>query len=104
MSVRMKKSVLHPGVARRIRWHVAHTKLNETAYAAAIGSKRSQVNSWRMGYTRPSLDAGLAMCRRYGLTLEFIYRGDDKGLPAHLFEAWREFALANPPSPPNPLE
>ncbi|WP_138472556.1 helix-turn-helix transcriptional regulator [Poseidonocella sp. HB161398] len=85
----MAETAPYPDVAQRVRWHRTLTGLNQDAYAKSIGAKRSQISNWELGLQRPSVDFALALSDRYGLTLDFIYRGRDEALPLALLEAWR---------------
>jgi len=85
----MADTAPYPDVAERVRWHREFTGLNQANYAETIGAKRSQLSNWELGLKRPSIDVALSMNDRYGLTLDFLYLGDDSRLPKHLFDAWR---------------
>lgn len=79
----------HDGVAERVRWHRQLLGLTQQEYADAIGAQRSQVKNWEAGTRRPSIDFGLKLSARYGVTLDWLYRGRDEMLPPSLFESWR---------------
>lgn len=60
----------------------------QTAIVAALGSNFSAAlwNNWERGRDRPSLDLANMLCRRFQLTLDWIYRGDRGGLPLRLIQ------------------
>jgi hypothetical protein len=51
---------------------------------AAIGEEENKFSQWRNGKHRLALEAADALCNRYGLTLDWLYRGDMRGLPHEL--------------------
>lgn len=75
-------------IAARLRWHRALVDLNQDAYAERINCKRSQLSNWEAGTARISLDAALALRKRYGLSLDFIYEGIADALPMTLRNAF----------------
>ena len=77
-------------IATRLRWHRALTGLTQKDYAAKIGQKRATLNNWEGGDYRLSLDGALALRRTYGLSLDFMYEGNDDALPMTLRNAWRD--------------
>lgn len=50
-------------------------------FAAAAGMSPQALNNYEKGRSRPALDVALVLCDRFGLTLDWIYRGDPGGLP-----------------------
>ncbi|PQO23384.1 hypothetical protein C2I36_08030 [Rhodobacteraceae bacterium WD3A24] len=77
-------------IAARLKWHRELEGLDQRAYAAAIGVKRSTYSLWEAGSHRLSLNGALALRRRWGLSLDFMYEGIDDALPMTLRRAWRE--------------
>lgn len=43
-------------------------------------------SQYESGERRITLEASLVLCDKYGVTLDWIYRGDESGLPRHLIE------------------
>lgn len=80
-------------IAARIRWHRELEGLTQKEYAEKIGQKRPALNNWESGDYRLSLDGALAMRRTYGLSLDFMYEGNDDALSMTLRAAWRERPL-----------
>lgn len=54
---------------------------NQSDFATHAGIGKSTLNQWESGTQRPSLDEAAKLCDRYGLTLEWIYRGNPFGVP-----------------------
>ncbi len=75
-------------IAARIKWHRSLSGMLQNEYAESIGAKRSALSLWEAGTHRLSLDGALALKNRYGLTLDFLYLGDDGSLPMTLRQAW----------------
>ena len=43
-------------------------------------------SQYESGERRITLDAANTLCDKYGVTLDWIYRGDESGLPGRLIE------------------
>lgn len=83
-------------IARRIVWHRTEVeKVRQLDYAEMIGVKRAALNNWESGDYRLSLDGALAMRKRFGLSLDFMFEGIDDALPMTLRQAWRDRPLVN---------
>lgn len=78
-------------IGARLKWHREQIEqLNQAEYAATIGAKRARYSHWENGSFRLSLDGALALRKRYGLSLDFLYEGIDDALPMTLRKAWRD--------------
>lgn len=55
--------------------------LTQSELADAAGIGRNTYNQWERGKGRPGLGEALKLCDKFGLTLDWIYRGDPSGLP-----------------------
>lgn len=75
-------------IAERLKWHREITGLNQADYATSIGFKRSAYSLWEAGTHRLSLDGGLALRNKYGLSLDFMYEGIADALPMTLRNSW----------------
>ena len=75
-------------IAERLKWHRNSLGLNQDDYAETIGVKRSALSLWEAGTHRLSLDGALALRRKYGLSMDFMYDGIDDALPMTLRNAW----------------
>lgn len=58
--------------------------LTQTKFARSIGVTQGTVAGWEGGHRPPGLKIGHALCDKYNLTLDYIYRGDTSGLPLSL--------------------
>lgn len=79
-------------IAARLKWHRALLGKTQEEYAVKAGLKRAQLNNWEGGDHRIGLDGARALRKTYGLSLDFIYEGDDNALPMNL----RNALLDNP--------
>ncbi len=61
--------------------------LSQTDFGKGAGIKKSTYNQYEKGKERPALDEAMKLCERYGLTLDWIYRGDPSGLKYELADA-----------------
>ena len=59
----------------------AMSDLNQKESVETHGFHQPQYNNWERGIRRISIDEAIGLCDRYGLTLDFIYRGRADGLP-----------------------
>lgn len=75
-------------IAERLKWHREIEGLSQADYAATINTKRPAYSLWEAGTHRLSLDGALALRKRYGLSLDFMYEGIDDALPMTLRRAW----------------
>ena len=75
-------------IAERLRWHRNLEGVTQVEYAKALGVKRSALNNWESGHFRLSIDGALALRKRYGLSLDFMFEGIDDALPMTLRKAW----------------
>ena len=58
----------------------AFSDLSQKAWAEKNGFSPTQYNNWEKGTRRISVDAAETLMDRYGLTLDYIYRGRVDGL------------------------
>jgi DNA-binding XRE family transcriptional regulator len=58
----------------------------QSAFAREISIDPPRYNNWERGNARISIDGAIALCGRFGLTLDWIYLGDRSGLPARIAE------------------
>jgi transcriptional regulator with XRE-family HTH domain len=75
-------------IAARLRWHRELLGLTQEQYAERLGVKRARYSRWEAGKDRLSLDGGLALRKKYGLSLDFMYEGNPDTLPMTLRNAW----------------
>lgn len=71
-------------VAANLRAIVAVIGGNQSDVAAAIGASKSKFGNWLRGDNFPDPHAMWLLCERYGVTMDWIFRGRIFGLPGHL--------------------
>lgn len=76
-------------IAERLIWLRSLEGMTQKEYAAAIGVKRPALNNWESGAYRLSLDGALAIQARFGVSLDFMYCGNDAALDMTIRKAWR---------------
>lgn len=59
----------------------AESSMNQKEWAEKHGFGVTQYNNWEKGIRRITVDEAERLCARYGLTLDFIYRGILSGVP-----------------------
>lgn len=83
----------HPRSIEAIADRLARTRaalgLNQTELCARAGLAKNTYNQWECGHGRPGLDYAIQLCEAFGLTLDWIYLGDDSGLRGHLLDRLR---------------
>jgi DNA-binding XRE family transcriptional regulator len=70
----------------------ALTDLNRAAIAASVGVTGPAWTEFAKGRAAPKWEVALRICRRYGVTLEWLYRGQEYGLPADVRSKLRKKA------------
>lgn len=70
--------------ARLLAVRRAMSDLNQKDWAEKNGFNQTQYNNWENGKRRIPVEAAERLCERYGLTLDFVYRGRRDGLPDNL--------------------
>lgn len=81
-------------VARRLRLTRRALGMTQAEVAETCGIGRTAFNQYETGTRLLTLTAALALCGAFGLTLDWLYRGDPSGLPHRLFEAIRAASKA----------
>jgi transcriptional regulator with XRE-family HTH domain len=87
-----------PEIARRLR--VLREALGyetQGQMAAELGMTSNSWNNYERGFSRINLDAGLAIQRRWGVPLDWLYIGSTAMLPAHLAEKIRRIESRETP-------
>lgn len=59
-------------------------EISQSEFARRCGIGVSNWNNAESGYNRIGVDTALAVCRRTGITLDYIYRGIEANLPRAL--------------------
>lgn len=70
--------------ARRLALTREALGLTQTDFCEGAGISQPRYSPFESGKRRLSLDAALALCTHYAVTLDWLYRGDPSGLPVHL--------------------
>jgi DNA-binding XRE family transcriptional regulator len=63
---------------------------NAATLAAEFGVKGPRWSQWENGRHLADVRTMVRLCRRYGVTLDYLYIGDESGLPRRLFDAIRQ--------------
>lgn len=93
----MTRDPLPPGasvaeIARRIVATREALGLRSVDVCNDLGFRSNMYAQWESGDRRPNLDDMIRFCARYGLTLDWIYRGDMSGLQHGLATKLRQLA------------
>lgn len=86
------QSVIDPGdtgdlardVARRLAAARKALGLDQEEFGAGGNLSQPRYNQYETGRRLLTLSAAMALCERYNLTLDYLYRGDPSGLPYRL--------------------
>lgn len=54
---------------------------NAAAFSRSVGITAQALNNWEQGIGVPQFDNGLKLIKRFGVTLDWLYRGSTVGLP-----------------------
>ena len=57
---------------------------SQVEFCRAAGVAANAWNNYETARSRPTLNVAVQLCDRFGLTLDWIYRGDAGGLPHRL--------------------
>jgi transcriptional regulator with XRE-family HTH domain len=76
-------------IGDRLRWHRDLLGLSQDDYSKLIQTERPIYSHWETGRSRLSLDGALRIREKHGLTLDFLYTGDDNTLPLAFRHALR---------------
>jgi transcriptional regulator with XRE-family HTH domain len=77
-------------VGRRLRQTRAALGIEDLQeFGEAAGLEQSLYNRFDNGKRLLTLQAAMKLCERYQLTLDWLYRGIDSGLPRHLSDDLR---------------
>ena len=68
-------------IGLRLRLTREVLNLTQAEFADRCGIARNTYNQYEMGKNTPKLLFAIDICDRFGLTLDWIYRGDPSGLP-----------------------
>lgn len=77
------------GVPERLEWLRRYAGKTRSAFAADLYLVPAAYSNWVRGSQRLSLDAALRINQLYGAPLDFLYLGNEDGMPKKLKAAWR---------------
>lgn len=78
-------------VARRLRLvRIALGIQDQRDFGEAANLEQSLYNRFETGKRLLTLQAAMKLCERYGITLDYLYRGDASGLPYKLHNTIRD--------------
>jgi transcriptional regulator with XRE-family HTH domain len=80
----MPKSMTIEAIADRLAKTRKALGLTPSEFADGAGIKRNTYSQWESAKGRPQIDQAIALCKKYGLTLDWIYFGTPDGLPLRL--------------------
>jgi len=69
------------GVGERLRITREALGLAQSEFAERCGLARNTYNQYEQGKNIPRIENGIAICEAFGLSLDWIYRGDPSSLP-----------------------
>lgn len=64
-----------------------NSPLNQKDWAARHNFNMAQYNNWETGVRRIPVDEAERLCALYGLTLDFIYRGNLSGISENIIKS-----------------
>jgi transcriptional regulator with XRE-family HTH domain len=89
-------------IGRRLQALQAHLKLTAVAFCDLTGIQTNRFSQWKSGTHPPSIDGAMAIRRKWGVTLDWIYFGSPSGMPgdllADLLAAERALGTAERPA------
>lgn len=75
--------------AERLRRARMAINPNQTEFARGAGLQQNRYNQYETGARPLTLDAAVRLCNAYGLTLDYLFRGDTTFVPHGLIESLR---------------
>lgn len=83
-----KEGSCHIRTTAHIATRLRHTRealgLNQKEFAMRANLSQNGYNQYESGARRLTIDAAHRICDEYGVTLDWLYRGDRSRLPHHL--------------------
>ena len=81
---------LDKDVARRLTLSRIALAMSQGEFAAKAGLSQSNYSQYERLWRSLSIRAAMKLCNAYGLTLDWLYRGDPSGLSIRLYESITE--------------
>jgi transcriptional regulator with XRE-family HTH domain len=69
---------------------------NASLFAAYVGWSPQQLSNYEKGVKRPEVSMAIRLCKKTGVTLDWIYRGETAGLPLHVANVIQDFLDQRP--------
>jgi transcriptional regulator with XRE-family HTH domain len=88
-------------VGRRLAALRVSLDLNQSDVARRLKTSANKISQWEAGKFLPSLPAAISLCAEFGITLDWLYRGDRSGLPARIIAALDKGEPKNPNGRPS---
>ena len=76
----------------------------QAAFALALDMSPQRWNNYEKGREGLPMPVALLLCGRFGLDLDWLYRGMKDGLPSHLRRKIDELEAQDPPQPAKPAK
>jgi transcriptional regulator with XRE-family HTH domain len=86
--------VLDVDVGRRVARLRQVIGLTQPAFGEQIGLSQPHVSQIESGLRRLSIETAMLACAQWGVSLDWLYRGDANGLPVRLHKAISAHASA----------
>jgi len=86
----MEDPISPDAIGKRLRAVRMAIGTTQEQFAAGIGATQGGFGQYEAGMRRPSVIIASALCTVYGLTLDFIYRGDRRGLSPAMLKSLAE--------------
>lgn len=84
----MSEEAIHEEIGRRLAaLRRAMGNESKAAWAERNGFNATQYHNWERGIRRIPVEAAERLCDRYGLTLDWLYRGRVDGLSENIRKA-----------------
>jgi len=89
-------------VAARLQLTLEALDLKQAEVAETLGVSLSKLGNWLRGDTYPNEFLMTLFCDRYGVTMDWLYRGQIYGLPGALADGLARARRGTPAPPPAP--
>lgn len=89
-------------VAGRLQLTIEALELKQVEVAATLGISLSKLGNWLRGDAYPNEFLMTVFCERYGVTMDWLYRGLIFGLPKEMADGLAKAKAASPEEPTGP--
>ena len=83
-------------VAKRLELFRKSLGLRQVDVAREFGWSQQKWGQWENGRRTPNIPDMIELAERYGVTLDYIYRGDMSRLPEWMAKKIKEFVASDP--------